>query len=135
MEKIKTDLEGLKLPGMASCLKALEETRRVHELSFTDGLKLLLQAEQDYREQKRYARLLKNATFPYRASIEELSFDRARGLEQSAVIGLASGNFIRNGDSVLITGQTGCGKVSWPLPWEYRLAGWASRWPTIIHRS
>jgi DNA replication protein DnaC len=110
MEKIKTDLEGLKLPGMASCLKALEETRRVHELSFTDGLKLLLQAEQDYREEKRYARLLKNATFRYRASIEELSFDRARGLEQSAVMGLASGNFIRNGDSVLITGQTGCGK-------------------------
>lgn len=110
MEKIRTDLTALKLSGMASALKALEETRKVYEISLVDGIRLLLQAEQDLREEKRYARLMKNATFRYRASLGELSFDTARGLEQSYVLNLAAGGFIRNGESILITGQTGCGK-------------------------
>jgi len=50
MEQIKASLSRLRLPGMAACLKTLEETRRMYELSFTDGLKLLIQAETDHRK-------------------------------------------------------------------------------------
>ena len=88
----------------------MEETRKCGQLSLRDGLKLLLQAERDQRETNRYARLLKNASFRYRASIEELSFDASRGLEQSRVLSLATGNYIRQGEAVLITGAAGCGK-------------------------
>jgi len=110
MEQIKASLSRLKLPGMSACLKTLEETRQTYELSFIDGLKLLIQAEVDQRESSRLERLMKNATFRYRASIEELSFDAARGVEQSKVINLATGSYVRNGESILITGATGCGK-------------------------
>ena len=110
MEQIKMSLTRLRLSGMASCLKTLEETRKIHELSFTDGLKLLVQAETDLREVNRLERLMKNATFRYRASIEELSFDASRGVELSKVNSLASGNYIRQGESILITGASGCGK-------------------------
>lgn len=110
MEQIRTELTKLKLPGMAFCLKTLEETRKADALSFKDGLKLLLQSERDQRESNRYARLLKNANFRYQSSIEELSFDAARGVDESHVLSLATGTYIRNGDAVLITGAAGCGK-------------------------
>jgi DNA replication protein DnaC len=95
---------------MASCVKTMEESRQIEKLSFVDGLRLLLQAERDTREGNRYQRLLKNASFRYGASIEELSYDASRGLEHAKVLSLASGNYIRNGESVLITGAAGCGK-------------------------
>jgi DNA replication protein DnaC len=110
MEQIKTSLSRLRLPGMSACLRTLEETRQVYELSFTDGLKLLLQAETDHREANRLDRLMKNAVFRYRASIEEIAFNAARGVEQSKVTALSTGGYIRNGESILITGATGCGK-------------------------
>lgn len=110
MEQIKSELMRLRLPGMADCLRTLEETRRVYELSLTDGLKLLLQSEKDRRESNRYARLLKNASFWYQASMEELSFEASRGVEQSRVLSLATGAYIRQGEAVLITGAAGCGK-------------------------
>lgn len=110
MEQIKTELMRLKLSGMSACVKTLEETRKVYELSFVDGLKLLIQSEKDQRDSNRYARLLKNAAFRYQASIEELSFEASRGVEQSKVLGLATGQYIRKGEAVLITGAAGCGK-------------------------
>lgn len=110
MEQIKSELTALRLSGMAHCLKTLEETRKVHELSFVDGLKLLLQAEMDQRDANRYVRLLKNAAFRYQSSIEELSFEASRGMEKSRILSLATGVYIRNGESILITGAAGCGK-------------------------
>ena len=110
MEEIKASLTRLKLSGMTSCLKTLEETRQIHKLSFIDGLTLLIQAETDLRETNRLERLTKNATFRYQASIDQLVFNATRGIELSQITLLASGNYIRKGESVLITGSTGCGK-------------------------
>jgi len=110
MEQIKSSLTRLKLPGMCACLRTMEETRRVHELSFLDGLKLLIQAETDQRQANRLERLMKNANFRYNASLEELAYNPARGIEQSQVIELGTCNYVRKGESILITGSAGCGK-------------------------
>ncbi|MDR2569627.1 MAG: IS21-like element helper ATPase IstB [Oscillospiraceae bacterium] len=110
MEQIRTSLLGLRLSGMATCLRTMEETKRMHELSFMDGLKLLIQAETAHRESNRLERLIKNAAFRYKATVEELSFDAARGVEQAQVMILATGNYIRNGEAILITGAAGTGK-------------------------
>jgi DNA replication protein len=69
-----------------------------------------LQSERDHRDSNRYARLLKNASFRYQASVEELSFEASRGLEQSRILSLSTGSYIRKGEAVLITGAAGCGK-------------------------
>ena len=86
------------------------ETRRVQELSFTDGLQLLLQAEEEERSIKRFERLKTSARFRYQASIEEINFDTARGLNKDLITNLATCDYITRGESVLITGATGCGK-------------------------
>ncbi len=110
MEQIKSELVTLRLSGMAETLGMLQESRKTQDLSLQDGLRLLLQGERNQRESKRYARLLKNAAFRYQASLEEVSFDASRGLNKTQVLSLATGNYIRNGESILITGATGCGK-------------------------
>lgn len=110
MEEIKSGLSNLHLSGMARQWQTLEETRRTTELSLADGMALLLQAEADWRHENRYRRLLKNAAFRYQASIEEINADPGRGIDKMLISRLATGDYIRQGETVLITGASGCGK-------------------------
>lgn len=108
--QIESQLSQLRLHGMERTWQALVETRRAHELTFAEGLQLLLQAEMEQRTGKRFERLLKEAKFRYQASIEELVYDASRGLDRGVVSALATGSYIQKGESVLITGASGCGK-------------------------
>jgi DNA replication protein DnaC len=110
MMQIETQMNQLRLRGMARSWQAMVETRRTHELSFTDGLGILLQSEVDERTNRRFDRLQKNARFRYRASIEELTYDASRGLDKALIANLATGEYLEKGESVLITGKTGVGK-------------------------
>lgn len=100
----------LRLHGMRRTWQALTETRQHLDLSFSDGLELLLQAEDTERDNRRSERLLRHAGFRYHASLEELNYAAARGVDKQLVAQLATAEYIRTGASVLITGATGCGK-------------------------
>ncbi|TAI98546.1 ATP-binding protein, partial [Marinilabiliaceae bacterium JC017] len=68
MKQIESQLSDLRLHGMSRSWSALLETRKHHELTFSEGLEILLQAEQEERKNKRFERLNKNAGFRYQAS-------------------------------------------------------------------
>ncbi len=110
MLNVENQLADLKLLGMARAYQSMNETRQLNELSLSDGLALLLQAERDARSDRRYKRLKKKASFRYPAIVDQISYDPARGLNKSLVSSLATGTYIENGESILITGATGCGK-------------------------
>src|SRR5664279_1028566 len=110
MMQIESQLSQLRLHGMSRSWKALLETRRQHELTLSEGLALLLQAEEQERTNNRFERLRKNARFRYQASVEELNLDASRGMDKGLITGLATGEYLSKGESVLITGATGCGK-------------------------
>jgi DNA replication protein DnaC len=110
MNQIETQMNKLRLHGMVKSWTALKETRQLHELSLNDGLELLLQAEEQERDNRRFKRLEYNAGFRYRASLEEMSLDQSRGMDKNLLATLATGDYISKGESVLITGATGCGK-------------------------
>ena len=112
MTQIPTKLTQLRLKGMLRTWEALAETRRIQELSFTDGMDMLLQAEEDERRNSRFERLLKNAKFRYQSSLEELNYDPVRELDKSLITELATCQYIARGESLVVTGSTGCGK-SW----------------------
>lgn len=103
-------LHGLKLPGMAACWTSLGETHQLDKLSLRDGMQLMLQGERDTRQTNRIARLIKNAGFRIKASVEELETDTTRGLSSAVAAELAAGAYIRDGRTVIITGATGTGK-------------------------
>ena len=110
MEQIETQLSQLRLHGMSRTWNALLETRKQHELTLSEGLEMLLQAEKDDRKGKRFERLKKNAGFRYRASMEEVYTEASRGVDKELLTTLATGAYIKNGESVLISGASGCGK-------------------------
>jgi DNA replication protein DnaC len=110
MMQIESQLSRLRLNGMGRSWQALLETRKQNELTLSEGLELLLQAEEQERNNKRFDRLRMNARFRYQASIEELKLDASRGLDKGLVMTLATGEYLSKGEAVLITGATGCGK-------------------------
>ncbi|MBI9067270.1 MAG: IS21-like element helper ATPase IstB [Salinivirgaceae bacterium] len=110
MIKIETQLSQLRLYGMSNSWQTLMETKRHHELTLTEGLDLLLQSELQNRENNRFERLRKSANFRYQASVEELHLDASRGVNKEMISTLTPGEYISKGESILITGATGCGK-------------------------
>jgi DNA replication protein DnaC len=110
MMQIESQLSQLRLHGMSRSWQALLETRRQHELTLSEGLEILLQAEEQERSNNRFDRLRKNARFRYQASIEELKMDASRGMDKALISTLATGDYLSKGEAVLITGSTGCGK-------------------------
>ena len=110
MLQIESKLKQLKLRGMSRCWKALSETKRLYDLSFTDGMELILQAEEDERTNSRFQRLLRSARFRYRATLDEIDYNENRGLDKNMMSDLATCEFIKKGESILVTGKTGSGK-------------------------
>ena len=74
------------------------------------ALSLLLEREKTEREQRRYMRLKGLAKLHLDATIEDLNFKANRDLDRSLVLRLASGQWIKDGQTVLVTGATGSGK-------------------------
>lgn len=111
MKEIEKTLHKLKLPGMADCWTSLYETHKADKLTLSDGLQLLLQAEQDNRKINRISRQTKKADFPYVATLEELDYNTSRGVDASAVAQMGTGDFIRTGQTVVVSGATGTGKT------------------------
>lgn len=103
-------LHELKLPGMASCWSSLEETHQLDKLTLREGMQIMLQYERDTRGNNRIQRLIKNAGFRLKASMEELETDTARGIQACSATDLATGNYITGGMTVIITGPAGTGK-------------------------
>ena len=103
-------LHELRLPGMAAALEEQQGVPDIRELDFEDRLVLLLEREKTDRADRRYRRLLGQAKLRLEATYEDLDFRKARGLDRSVILRLMSCEWIRHGQTVLITGATGSGK-------------------------
>jgi len=110
MKEIESQLKGLKLIGMSKEYHQLLASKQLHNLGFSEGLDMLLQAELEERKTKRFERLKKKAKFRYQASLEELIIERARGLNKEILHALGSCDYLEKGESIIITGATGSGK-------------------------
>lgn len=112
MQVIHNQLTQLKLSGVISALEHQNELPSTYqEMSFEERLSLLLDEELTQRENKRIARLLKQAHFRLHAELEELDYRSGRGLEKSVIRNLASGQWLSRKQNILLTGATGCGKT------------------------
>lgn len=108
--KIEEQMSQLRLSGMKQCYQSLLETRQLQELSLPEGLQILLQAEKENKEARRTERLVNKAKFRYQASLSEITYQQSRNLERTLIASLSDCSFIDKGESIIITGATGCGK-------------------------
>jgi len=104
-------LNQLKLHGMALGLSEQLTHGAAQTLAFEERLALLLDREVLYRENRRMTRLLQLAQLKERAVLEDLDYRSRSGLDRSQLASLASCDWIRLNQNLLIQGATGCGKT------------------------
>ncbi|HUL68577.1 MAG TPA: IS21-like element helper ATPase IstB [Burkholderiaceae bacterium] len=108
-----TRLRSLKLDGMARAFDEQLAQPASHALSFEERFALLVDREVAWRDTRRLERLLKQARLKFPgACLEDLDTRALRGLDQRLVATLGSCDWVRAGQSVIATGETGLGK-SW----------------------
>lgn len=112
MNPLHQRLAQLKLSGVKAALKQQAHQDNLYlEQSFEERLSLLLTHEITGREQRRVERVIKQARFRLKASINDIDYTVHRKLSKNMVRELAHGEWLRRGQNLLITGTTGCGKT------------------------
>jgi DNA replication protein DnaC len=107
-----TQLRQLKLGGMADALQTqLEQVGTYEGLPFIERLGLLLDQEHLSRDQRKQERLIRQARFKLRASVQEIDYQHPRNITPSQIAQLAQGDWIYRARNLLITGPCGSGKT------------------------
>lgn len=104
-------LRDLNLLGMARALEGQMASAEHQARSFDDRLGLMVDTEQEDRENRRLFRYLKSARLRDNACVEDLDFRHPRGLDRGLVLALAEARWVDAHQSVLVVGATGLGKT------------------------
>src|SRR5699024_9251814 len=104
-------MKALNLSGMAESYETLFANPSFQEMDFDDLLGLLLDQEESVRKNNKLNRLLKQATFPEEAAIEEIVYDPDRRLNKDLLMKLSTGNYIAEGRDIVFKGVSGAGKT------------------------
>jgi len=105
-----TQLQALRLRGMATALEHQLQSPEATGLSFDDRLGLLIQHETAERQSQRLHQRLRWAKLSQNACLEDLDLRAARGLDRTTLAKLVDLAWIQQHLNVLITGPTGVGK-------------------------
>jgi DNA replication protein DnaC len=108
---LANQLTTLGLEGFKSSLSLQADDPAYAKLSFEERLFMLLESEINDRSNKKIKRLTAAAKFKDRtASLENLEYAATRELDRSRILSLASCDYIRRHQNILINGPTGVGK-------------------------
>jgi DNA replication protein DnaC len=103
-------LEGLKLKGMADCYKALQEMPITSRPQLDQFVARMVEAEKQYRNERRTALYLKTSKLRYNAVLEDVICSEERNISKETLLNIMDCSFIRRAENILIDGKTGCGK-------------------------
>jgi DNA replication protein DnaC len=105
-------LNRLKLHGMAVALSEQMTNSASQQLAFEERIALMLEREVSHRESRRMGRLWKACQPKERAAvIEDIDYRARSGLDRAQLASLASCDWIRQSQNLLIHGATGSGKT------------------------
>lgn len=103
-------MQALRLQGMYQAYKSQLDLPLNQQLESHEMMAMLLQTEQQYRSNEKTSYYLKLAKLRQNATLEEVECNEKRNISRTQLAKMAEGSWIRNGDNILITGATGCGK-------------------------
>lgn len=105
-------LRELGLDGMAKGFQDMMANPESRALDHPEWLGLLVEQEATLRQQRRFEARARNAKLRHAATVEDVDFRTARGLDRAMFLRLASCDWIREHRHCLISGPCGAGK-SW----------------------
>lgn len=103
-------MQQLRLSGMYQAYRSQLELPMNKQLEGHDQIAHLVQAELLNRANEKTTYYLKLAKLRLTSTIEQIECSTARNLTKQQLAGLAEGRYLAQGENVLITGATGCGK-------------------------
>jgi DNA replication protein DnaC len=109
-EQTLLKMNQMKLYGMHGAFKTAIQTGKTDHYTNDQFMAMLIESEWDDRNNRKTERIMNNARFHYKASVEDIVFDESRNINRNNIIRLAECDFINRNENVLITGSTGVGK-------------------------
>ncbi len=107
----KNLMADMKLLGMfAAFEQSLADATR-DQTSYSEFLDTLLQAEADYRQERRTGSRIKAAKFTLRPAFEDIDFTASRSISKAQIKELYAMQWLADSRPVLLIGQTGVGKT------------------------
>ena len=103
-------LRQMRLTGMARALEEQLSQPDVAGLSFDERLGLLVDREEAQRHNAALAQRLRAARLRQAACLEDIDYRTSRGLDRGLMRTLATGEWLRQHNNVLVMGPTGVGK-------------------------
>src|ERR1700719_2022811 len=101
----------MKLLGMLAAVdNALTDATR-DKSSYSELLDTLLQAEADYRQERKTGYRIKAAKFTLRPAFEDIDFTASRSISKTQIKELYGLQWLHDARPVLLIGQTGVGKT------------------------
>jgi DNA replication protein DnaC len=107
LEKLQT----MKLHGMADAFRTQLETADTSQLSFEERFAMLVDQQWLWKENRALSRRLRAAKLKERGVIEDIDYQHPRGLDRKLIRTLASSEWVRQHQNVLLIGPTGIGKT------------------------
>ena len=105
-------LNAMKLHGMAEVFRAQLESPGASQLGFEERFALLVDQQWLWKENRALTRRLQSAHLKERGVIEDIDYQHPRGLDRKLMRTLATSEWIRQKQNLLLIGPTGIGK-SW----------------------
>ena len=103
-------LDELNLGGMTKAYREMEQDTHWQEQRFDERLAFLVNEEYERRMNNRVKNRLRNAHFKQTARLSDLDYASERQLNRDFVDRLATNQWIKNHENLVITGATGTGK-------------------------
>lgn len=100
----------MRLLGMYNAFKTSMESFKTESMTTDQFVAWLVSNEWDDRCNRMIERLIKQASFRYKASLEEVDYSLERGLERNLLERLAELSFVKESRDLFITGSSGTGK-------------------------
>ena len=113
MEMNQETLEKMRqtrLQGMYNAFKTSMESFKTESMTTDQFVAWLVSNEWDDRCNRMIERLITQASFRYKASLEEVDYSLERGLERNLLERLAELSFVKESRDLFITGSSGTGK-------------------------
>jgi DNA replication protein DnaC len=104
-------LQTMKLHGMAEAFRAQLETTHSSSLAFEERFAMLVDQQWLWKENRALARRLRSARLKEKGVVEDIDYQHPRGLDRKLLRTLASSDWVRQHQNVLLLGPTGIGKT------------------------
>lgn len=121
-ERMVALCDALALPCVAQGYGAAAQTAAKTDMSYSDFLEGLLKDEAAGRKVRKQTMMTRLAGFPVIKTLDDFSYDFAKGVKKSQVEELAGLGFVERHENVVLIGPSGVGKTHLAIALGYRAA-------------